>query len=452
MRFKATALLAVVVLVLAGYLYWVELPGTHKADQKKRLFSFSSDAVTRLAIHAADGSVIEMAHHVSSPDEPWQITHPIETVANAGAASSFASELATIEITRVVEEKPADLSVYGLTSPAYKVIITVGEADTHLLEIGDENLTKGDVYARGGEGSPVYLVPASVKQVVGRGLKDWRRQEVLNFSFVAVDRIQRESEGVTLELVKEGEAWAIKRPIQFAADPSEVDRFLGRLSSLKGDDFIDDNKEEKKKEMGPPLLTLSLGVGAVPQEVSFYPLKGEPEAVYAVTTPKAPIFKLSRKGFEFLTQAASSFKDRRVLLLKETSPIEEIRIERPSEKIHLIKKDKIWRLGSNKVISKERIERLLSDLQNMRVATFLEGKPGRKIDTPAVTLYLIAKGGKLIGEMAFGEIEGEKVHSQSSYHPSAFYLRKEDLDLIPHEKDLEKDLTGSVGREMPPEG
>jgi hypothetical protein len=458
-RFKATIFLSFVLILLGAYVIYVEIPGGEKKKEAeitaKKLYSFSQSEITALMIRQPDGE-IELEHFPDHPDDRWRISRPVSTVADERAASSLASQLERLESTRLVEAKPTELKEFGLDPPAYTVIITLNQVDTEILEIGTENLTGSEVYVRKGEGTSLYLVPAGIKQPLGKGLKEWRRRELFPFTPADVKRIRMTSQRGLVEVAREGDGWAIQKPFPSPGDPSEISNLLGSLVNLRGDDFIDEEKEEKKKEFGAPFLTVNLTVNQVAREASFYKLKGDPDAVYAVAGPHAPIYKISSQSLQTIDLPPSALRDKKVVALTDPQQVEEIEINRTGKKILLVKKEGTWFLNDSsgpgdKKVEAEKVSRLLSDIHGLRAERFVEEKtPARaSFPNPLATIRLKGKEGKQIDEVVFGRIEGNQLFARSSYQPGSFLLPKESLDRIPEEKNLTSAPPSSEGPNEP---
>ncbi|MDC4223886.1 MAG: DUF4340 domain-containing protein [Candidatus Manganitrophus sp.] len=438
MRFKATIFLSLVLVVLGGYLYYIEGPGEKKKQeaeiQEKRLYSFSQSAITNITLQKADGTSIDFLHEPADPDNPWRITHPVEAIANDAAASALASQLERLESSRMIDEKVEDLKEFGLDPPVYSVIVTLNRTDTEILEVGSENLTGNQVYVRKGVGTPVYLAPVSIKQTLNKELKDWRRQELFRFTSTDVKRVWIDSPRHQIEITREGDAWRIKKPIQAKGDPTEISNLLGSLSSLRGEDFIDERKADWIKGLGDPILKLSLLVGSLEHPAFFYKAPFEPDAVYAVTTPTAPIFKLPQEAFKILEEPASSYRDKRVVDLADSASVEQISIKKGRESILLEKKEGEWSLKKGdapKKVEATLVNGLLFELNELRVERFPEPVPAPAkagLSDPAWSVRLKGKEGTSLGEIAFGRIEGEQVYVQSSNQSGPVLLKKEEVD------------------------
>jgi hypothetical protein len=449
-RFKATILLSLVLIALGGYLYLIEIPGEKKKQeaeiQEKRLYSFSQSAITNMSIQTANGASIDFLHEPADPDNPWRITHPVEAIANDAAASSFASQLERLESSRMIDEKVEDLKEFGLDPPAYTVIITLNRVDTEILEVGNENLTGNQVYVRKGIGTPVYLAPVSIKQTLKKELKEWRRQELFRFAATDVKRVWIDSPRQQIEITREGDGWRIKwpgersqKPNEAKGDPTEISNLLGSLSSLRGEDFIDEKKADWLKGLGEPILKLSLRVGDLEHPAHFYQAPFEPEAIYAVTTPTAPIYKLSRGAFHVLEEPASSYRDKRVVDLSDPASVEQISIKEGKETVLLERKEGEWSMKKGdapKKVDASLVNSLLFELNELRVDRFPEPSPAKAgLSNPDWSVQLKGKEGKLLGEISFGRMEGEHVYAQSSNQPGPVLLKKEEVDRAQKARD-----------------
>ncbi len=438
MRFKATLFLTVVLLLLGLYLFLVEIPeGENNTKEARRLFSFQSTAITGLTIYQPTGP-IAFEHHPNHPEITWRMFQPLETPADDAALSSLGSLLENLEYSRVVEATTSDLSPFGLAS-GYKVMIAFNQADAEILEIGDDSITGSEVYVRKGPGGPIYLVPAAIKRTVKKELKEWRRQELFRFSSSDVKRISIKSSLPVMELVKEKEVWSIKNPISAKGDDAEIGSFLSKLTGLKGVDFIDQEKEEKKKAFALPVLELTLTVGEKDRSVTFHDQPLEPDILYAVTTPDAPIYKVARESIAFLKQPVFAFRDKKIVSVSDVQEVAHIVIHRAEAELRLEKKEETWFRKNEKVAASDKVLDFLWDLHDMRVEAFLDNPSDLSkigLAPPALSVALKGKGGNPLDEILFGRVEGDRVVAKSSRQPIPFFLKKESLDKILSEKDL----------------
>ncbi len=455
MRFKATVVLSSVLILLGIYLLTIELPREEKQRASKRaserLFSFSNLEITRIRIESRKG-IFEVEYFPEHPVSPWRLFMPVPTVADQETASRLASLLVNMRSKRIIEENPKNLKDFGLDPPAYTVIVTYNETNTEIIEVGVENLTGSDVYVRQGLGTTVYLVPAGIKPFLDKDLSAWRQKEIYPAASYDIKKIQIQSSRGQLQVMRQGEDWALeieplketgREAISGKGDPGEISNLLGSLINLRGDGFIDKQKEAVKQSLGPPVLSLKLGVSTVERHSAFYRTENDPGVVYVVTKDFAPIYQISERSFQDIDQAFSVFRDKRVLALTTPDVIEEIEINRQGKSLLLKKKEGEWWVEaatSKKVEETGTIFRLLTDLYNLQAIEFLDEidlKASRTgLSHPLVSLRLKGQGGLSLGEVHFGKIEGEKVYAHSSQHTSVFLLDKRELDRLPGEAEL----------------
>ena len=91
------------------------------------------------------------------------MTAPLAVKANETDIGSITTNLGTLEITRVVDENPADLKEYGLDAPRVEIEFKASGdktyGDYHRLLIGGKSPTGGHVFARRDADKRVILVP-----------------------------------------------------------------------------------------------------------------------------------------------------------------------------------------------------------------------------------------------------------------------------------------------------
>ena len=81
--------------------------------------------------------------------------------ADAGELSSITTNLSSFEVSRVVDEKPADLKGFGLDPARIDVRFkTKGQGTERRVLLGDKTPTGGDLYAKLPDSPRVFLVPS----------------------------------------------------------------------------------------------------------------------------------------------------------------------------------------------------------------------------------------------------------------------------------------------------
>lgn len=160
MKPRNTLILFAILVVLAAYVFLVELPKSkeppQEAAQSVAVWEIQQDDITRLEAVKNDGQrlVLERAE-----DQTWWIREPIVYEADESRVAGALGDLATLRSNRVISGtvNPAD---YGLATPIMTITFTLAGGATHVLRVGDQNPTKTYRYVMVDERPEVHLVYA----------------------------------------------------------------------------------------------------------------------------------------------------------------------------------------------------------------------------------------------------------------------------------------------------
>lgn len=464
MRFKGTIFLTLLLILLGVYLYLIELPSEKKKTdvllQEGKLYNFELHEISRLTVRNPQGEM-EIEYFPGHPASPWRIFHPIETIADQNAANELAMRLMNLKFSRLVEALPTELKDFGLDPAPYRVLITLNQTNTEILEIGGENLTGSDVYVRKGEGTSLYLVPAGIKELLNKDLTAWRQREIFPFASEDILEIQLTSPRGHLKLSKEKEDWRMEsqsaekeggNTLTVRGNRGEIANLLGSIVNFRGSDFIDFKKNQWKENFGPPLMKLTLKVSKVEREAIFYKDGINPDLVYVLTNDFDPIFQITDADLRSIDQSFEIYRDRHLVALDFPEQIQTLKIKRPEGSFSLTKKEDRWWFtkdgvsntpengGSPREVKSERISQVLTNLYHLRLETFQDelkaDTPETGLKNPQMTLHLQDKNGDSLGKMDFGRIEKDSIYGKSTGQPHPFLLKKSFLEQIPHEKDF----------------
>src|SRR5437899_1768443 len=146
MRGLRSFLILVVILAgLGAYLYFVESkrePGERK-KQEKALGDVALEKIDHLTITSEKGETTAAERQAGK----WQLTQPAGVAADESEMSGIASNLASLEVQRVVDDQPSDVKQYGLDPP--RIAITFkADGREHKLLVGQKTPTGSDLYAK----------------------------------------------------------------------------------------------------------------------------------------------------------------------------------------------------------------------------------------------------------------------------------------------------------------
>jgi hypothetical protein len=223
----STLALVAVAAGLGAYIYFVDAkrPDT---EAKEKVFTVASDDVEELRITAKGETSV-----LKKTDGTWKIVEPVAADADENEVSSLLSSLTSLEITREVDPKAADLTEYGLTAPKADITYTAKGGATGRVRLGDQTPTGGDLYAVKGEDPRVFLVPTFVETNLARNAFDLRDKRVLRFERDKADGLEITNGGRTATLSRSDSEWKITAPVTARGDYGAIEGLLTRLSTGK---------------------------------------------------------------------------------------------------------------------------------------------------------------------------------------------------------------------------
>ena len=191
------------------------------------------------------------------------MVEPEATEADQGQVSNVASSLATLEITRVVDEAPSDLGLYGLKTPKADVGFRLkGQKEFRHLIVGDETSTGGDMYAKVADAPRVFLVAAYLGNTFNRSAFDLRDKSVMRFEPDKVDTITITHGTSVLQLHKTQGEWMLTKPYAARADFAASSAILTNLSSAQMQKIVaKDVDDPKRYGFDKPRTTVELTGG-----------------------------------------------------------------------------------------------------------------------------------------------------------------------------------------------
>ena len=131
-RGRSTLFLLLLAAGLGAYIWFVEMkrdPADDEPKMEKVFASLNADQIGALTLTASNGDVTTLKKNGIA----WTIESPISAPADPSEVSGVTSNLATLDLTRVIDEKPTSLEPFGLDAPRLRLTFTAGGAPRTLL-------------------------------------------------------------------------------------------------------------------------------------------------------------------------------------------------------------------------------------------------------------------------------------------------------------------------------
>ncbi|OHB37609.1 MAG: hypothetical protein A3C38_00555 [Planctomycetes bacterium RIFCSPHIGHO2_02_FULL_50_42] len=390
---------------------------------KKLAREVDSLYVTKCAIKTKDQE-IEIEKTVQYD---YMIKKPVEVLADRDAFKSFLDAIKDMEIQNFVDDKPADLSAYGLKEPAAEITIAVKDKEPVRLQVGSKDKRGALCYVKRAGEEPVFSVKAdNFYEPATRGYLTFRDRLMLEFNRdnarkLVIDRKDRRfvagrEKGAT-------EKWMLSEPMVIDTDEEMINNIVWSLSFLKaencevespkdlaqygldnprikatityeeevyveekeeapegkGEDIFLSEKSDKKAEM----ISKTVLVGNRVKE-------GQNVDSYAIIDGGNLVFHMSWTDIRYLEGDLTS----KVVAQFDSDTVSRVHLNFPEKETLYEKKAEVWEMlkpEKKEVLSKE-IDAVLYSLKNLKAESIAEYKSTDLakygLDKPQATITL----------------------------------------------------------------
>lgn len=433
--FRSTLVLLAVLLGLLGYIYFYEMqrPRTDEGAPKQKVFTVEAEKIEELEVTSSGGDRTVLRKSATS----WSIAEPLQTRADETETTGITTNLASLEIQRVVDEAPADLAQFGLAPPKTEVAFRVaGQQDPQRLLIGDKTATGGELFAKLPSEKRVFLIPAFLETTFNRGTFDLRDKSVMAFERDKVDGLRIVAGGSTaVAFAKKDLHWGLTAPLAVRADSMAVEGLVGRLQTLRMTSIVASDVTEKdlgKYGLDKPAFTAVVAAGDTTSTLTIGKAD-ESGALYARDLARpALVVTVEAALADDLKKSPDSYRPKEIFEFRSFSATR-LEITRGTDTVILEQfkgKDgttKWQRLNPNKDLAVADIENILSSLSGMALEEWVDAKTKTGLDTPVAVITATFDDGKKTERLTFGKV-GDAMFAARDGESGAFRITASRFD------------------------
>jgi len=231
--------------------------------RSRALIALRPAAINRIVIAPAGNAA---GLELEREGDNWMITKPERTAADGAAVQQFLDTVTAGQVSEFVDDKPSDLTKYGLANPSLRVTLYGGK-DNHeeslLFGFKLPEAYKNAIYVRRGEGSaqPIASVADYLFNAANKTFDDLRNKTLLAFDQSGVERIAVAG-GPTPAIIARapGGKWSITGGGKTAsAEVLVAESLLDQLHDLQGTKIVEDPMTDPKRySMERPSLEFTL--------------------------------------------------------------------------------------------------------------------------------------------------------------------------------------------------
>jgi hypothetical protein len=439
---RSTIALLVVLLGLGAYIYFVtwKQPESGAEAAKERVFvALDADKIDEMKVKSESGDTTTL----KKANGMWQMTAPLTVKADDMPASALATNLSTLEITRVVDENPVDLKEYGLDSPRVEIEFKASGdktyADAHRLFLGGKSATGGDLFARRDADKRVILVPGYTDPIFNRATFDLRDKTLVAVDREKIERLDLSPGGpgaTSLQFAKDGTDWKLTRPIAAVADYQAVDALVSRLQTVAMKSIVAEPatpSDLKKYGFDKPQATLTLTAGGAARSLIIGG-KATGDDVYVRDSSKPLIATADGGLLKDLQKSADDYRRKEIFAFRgystdrleltrdgQTMVFEKVKAQgQAPEKWHRVSPN----AGDPDAMA---MENLLVKCETLRGASFVGSTAKTGLDKPSLTVYAKFEDGKKEERVSFAKA-GTDVYASVPGQPGAVKIATADFD------------------------
>lgn len=397
---KSTLALLIVLAGLGGYIYFVDAErpagGT---EQRDKVFTVEAEKLQELRVTTGgETSVLRKA------DGMWKMAEPAETDADQTEVTSLTSNLASLEVNRVVDENAADLAQYGLAPPVVEVAFKADGNVNGAIALGNKTPTSGDIYAvRPGE-KKVFLVAAYLETSFNKKPFDLRDKRILRFERDKIDALNITVGTSRFALARAGSEWTLTAPVKARGDYSAIEGILTRLSSTNMTKLVDAApKDLKAYGLAPADVVFSIGAGSTTAELAVAAEKDG--VVNALDRTRNIVFTIDPAVATDLKKGVDDYRDKDLFEFRPFNAVR-VKITRGAESYEFAKvaaqdttPEKWQRVpadagGTATDIEGVKIDDLLTKLSSLRAQSFSGSADSTGLQQPALIVAVSYDEGK----------------------------------------------------------
>ena len=423
MKFRGLLTAAALFVVLAGLAYWsnkkkATADAKPPADAAPKLLSIPDDQFKQIKVAKTGGDTTVLER---GADNKWKITEPKPLSADQDSVNSLVSTLSSLSSDRLIEDKAADLSQYGLNKPTIAVTITKKDGKTETVLLGDDTPTGGGEFAMR-QGDPrVFTIASFVKSSVDKSAKDLRDKRLLTFDSDKLTRVALQGKG-EVEFGKNNQNdWQILKPRPLRADGSQVEDLIRKLKDAKMDTAVSD--EDAKKAASSFAAGKRVGVATVTDAAGNQQLdvresgKDKDKAYYAKSSAVDGIYKIQNDLGDALNKGVDDFRNKKLFDFAWSDPtkvqVGTVTYQKSADK---------W-TRDGKTMDPTTMQNLIDKLRDLAAAKFQDAGGGAQVFEATVT----SNDGKRVEKVAINK-QGDQYLAKRENEPSIYVLDGKAVD------------------------
>ncbi len=427
MNFRTTLVILFIFVALLGmWRFAIKNKSSEDTLKKEKLserYAVDKDQVSKIRLSYRDKAFVPFS--LIKVDDDWKIDTPIQADADDDKVRELLTDLLDKKIKRTMETS-GDFAPYGLADPTIRVELwTVGESPAMTLLVGDKAVSYS-AYVKEADAQVVHTVESSILDDLTKAPLDMRQRKLLLFTREDVQSLVLSSPGKSeIVLARDGDGWKLESPVPAEADPSEINKIIDAIKSLKAETFEADRVTDFA-----PYGFAKLTVKVILKETEHQLRLGNPipetDRIYATVDDTATVFGVDAGSLTQLDRSVFDLRNKRVVDFQRID-VNRFEIQQAGQRIVCAKDtDGTWQIQQPVSLKADNtsVDDLLFEMDSLKVAEFVDDAPtdwesyGLEPARAEIRLYIADEGTPTI--LKFGNQRGDRIYAKGD--KEAIYL------------------------------
>jgi hypothetical protein len=393
MKFRGLLTAAVVLLVLAGLLFWSnrrkETAPPPTISKSPTIVRVTPADVTSVTVKQTGAPPVTVTRQSA---DKWQITAPAGYPADTSAVTGILTSLNPLLADQVVEDKATNLTPFGLANPAVEVDVTSKDGKSHQVLVGDDTPAGGNVYVAMAGDPRVFTAASYIRTSLSKNLNDLRDKRLLPVDADSVTTMELNRKGQAIVFGRVHNGWQIQKPKAYRTDTFQVDDLLQQAVGAKWDPAtsVEDAKKDFAKATPVATLKLTGSSGTDTLEVR----KDENNSYFVKSSALSGAYKIdpavATAVGEALNRPLDDFRNKQVFDFGFSDP-DKIEYHAGSTDLVLTHSGNDW-TSNGKKMDTDSVERVVTALRDLAAAKFVD----RGYTKPDIEITVTSADGKKV--------------------------------------------------------
>jgi hypothetical protein len=419
MKNSGLMIAAVVLAALSGVLYWSNRhpasENTAKAsiDTPPKILTLKQEDISKVQIKKKGGEELDLAKGDAGK---WQLTAPKQLGADQDAVSSLLSTVSSLNSERLVDDKPADLTQYGLAQPPLEIDITTKDAKPQKLLLGDDTPAGNAVFAKLDNDPRVFTIASYNKTSLDKSVNDLRDKRLLTLDFDKLSQLELVTKKQDIQFGRNKQEWQIVKPRPARADNFQVEEIVRKLRDAKMDTSSADADAKKAAAAftsATQIATAKVTDAASTQELQIRKSKDD---YYAKSTAVPGIYKVPSDVGQGLDKNVDDFRNKKLFDFGFEEP-SKIELHDGAKAFFFTKGGQDWWSGDSKKLDSSTVQPLIDKIRELSASKFVDSG----FTTPAVELSVASNDGKHVEKVVIAK-SGDTYVAKRDNEPALYQL------------------------------